>query len=302
VEYIALFFGNVISIQSMNLCIIKNIIHPSPFKKPILYDIYFNKNFKRKEIILFLHGYKSFKDWGPFNHIAHYFAKAGYIFIKFNFSHNGTTIQQPDKITDSETFGHNNIEIEVEETHEMIRNIDTIDQLPCEEMLTDKIYLMGHSRGGSIAMIAAKENHKVKKLVTWSAMNDFPATWAKFYDMKQWKEKGVNYRPNKLTGQDLPVYYDLYLNYEKNADRFNLKNVISELNIPFMVVHGIEDEYIPFENALEIKKWNSSVVLNLMPYSNHNLGATHPYPHSKLSDELQFVCKQTDLFFKGNIL
>ena len=40
-----------------------------------------------KPVILFNHGFKGFKDWGPFNLMASKFAEAGFVFIKMNFSY-----------------------------------------------------------------------------------------------------------------------------------------------------------------------------------------------------------------------
>ena len=39
--------------------------------------------------ILVCHGFKAFKDWGPFPSIGRYFAESGFVSIVFNFSHNG---------------------------------------------------------------------------------------------------------------------------------------------------------------------------------------------------------------------
>ena len=41
------------------------------------------------EIVIFIHGFMGFKDWGAWHLMAKVFAKAGFFFVKFNFSHNG---------------------------------------------------------------------------------------------------------------------------------------------------------------------------------------------------------------------
>ena len=62
--------------------------------KKILMDITFPIKSNNK-LIVFSHGFKGFKDWGCFNLMSDYFAKKGFTFLKFNFSHNGTTIDDP---------------------------------------------------------------------------------------------------------------------------------------------------------------------------------------------------------------
>jgi len=61
--------------------------------------------------IIYVHGYKGFKDWGASNVFANTFAAQGFLFIKFNFSHNGVTSDHPVDFVDLEAFGNNNYEI-----------------------------------------------------------------------------------------------------------------------------------------------------------------------------------------------
>ena len=47
----------------------------------IIIDSTLIENNHLNEVILFSHGFKGFKDWGPFNEIANFFALNGYVFI-----------------------------------------------------------------------------------------------------------------------------------------------------------------------------------------------------------------------------
>ena len=77
--------------------------------KKILLDIFFKKNNSKKNVVLFSHGFKGFKDWGPFNQMAEFFANNNFFFIKFNFSYNGTSIDNPVEFVDLNAFGNNNL-------------------------------------------------------------------------------------------------------------------------------------------------------------------------------------------------
>ena len=48
--------------------------------------------------LIYLHGFKGFKDWGFVPHAGHFFARNGFSFLTFNFSHNGIG---PDGHTDA---------------------------------------------------------------------------------------------------------------------------------------------------------------------------------------------------------
>ena len=73
----------------------KNLVLTRENKKPIAYDVYYTPNQNPKPIVIFCHGYKGFKDWGAWHLVAETFAREGFFFLKFNFSHNGGTIDQP---------------------------------------------------------------------------------------------------------------------------------------------------------------------------------------------------------------
>ena len=52
-------------------------------EKEILLDISYLENQSPKSIVIFSHGFKGFKDWGPFNQMANSFAESNFFFIKF---------------------------------------------------------------------------------------------------------------------------------------------------------------------------------------------------------------------------
>ena len=77
-------------------------------KKNILIDTTLAEKNNSNKVVVFSHGFKGFKDWGPFNKIAEHFASNGFVFVKFNFSYNGTSIENPSDFVDLEAFGNNN--------------------------------------------------------------------------------------------------------------------------------------------------------------------------------------------------
>ncbi len=58
-------------------------------EKIILGDNTYDDSNTKPEVILFIHGFKGFKDWGAHNLVAEFFASRGYRFLKFNLSHSG---------------------------------------------------------------------------------------------------------------------------------------------------------------------------------------------------------------------
>jgi len=64
-------------------------------------DVHFVKEFLPAPVVIYSHGFLGFKDWGFIPYVADKFAKAGFVFVRFNFSHNGIS-ENPRKITDFE--------------------------------------------------------------------------------------------------------------------------------------------------------------------------------------------------------
>ena len=144
-------------IQKLN-----NLIIDGSAGKPILIDATFKANAQAKQVVVFCHGFKGFKDWGPFNKIANHFADNDIVFVKFNFSFNGTTTNDPVNFGDLTAFGNNNFCKELDDLSLVLDWIENCQELK-GEIDTSKISLFGHSRGGSIVMLKTAEDRRVRK-------------------------------------------------------------------------------------------------------------------------------------------
>jgi uncharacterized protein len=59
------------------------------------------------QLIIFVHGFMGFKDWGAWHLVQEYFTEKGFAFCKFNLSHNGGTVQNGIDFPDEESFARN---------------------------------------------------------------------------------------------------------------------------------------------------------------------------------------------------
>lgn len=278
--------------------IVKNIKLPTKQGKYILTDVFYKENDEQKPVIIFAHGIKCFKDWGTFNLIAEYFAEKGFIFVKFNFSHNGTTIDTPDEIVDIESFANNNIQIELSDLDEVIGWVSSTKEIPENEIRRNELNLVGHSRGGSLCILQAANDNRIKTVTAWSAFNDFEWVFDHFFDLDQWKKEGVYYADDVLTGQKLPRYYQHYENYLSNKEKFNIRQAIESIEIPVFVMHGTEDEMVPFEHSIEMKRWNKNIQLSLVPNGSHRYSGIHPFNDRIFPFETKVVVEETYEFLK----
>ena len=268
--------------------------------KPILIDATYNSQKTNLPIIIFAHGYKGFKDWGAWNIMANAFAEAGFYFIKFNFSHNGGTMEQPIDFPDLEAFGNNNYTIELDDLDSVINWIYQNKTIKAIANL-NALNIIGHSRGGGIVTIKAQEDPRVKSLITLAGVCDLAKRTATIGDLEEWKNKGVKYVLNGRTKQNMPHFYQFYENFIQNEKRLNIKRVVSSLNIPHLIIHGDNDTSVLIKEAENLHKWNPESEFKIIENANHVFNTKHPWESNTLPKELQSVITHSVNFIQ-NIL
>ena len=210
--------------------IIKNNIIDGKHQKPIVTDVFYNETHQPKKVVVFCHGYKGFKDWGAWNLMAEQFAKAGFFFIKFNFSHNGGTLENPIDFPDLEAFGNNNYTKELDDLESVLDWISSEKKFRNEVDLND-ISIIGHSRGGGIVLLKANEDTRVKKVITLAAVCDLGKRSSTIGDLENWKKTGVKYVVNGRTKQNMPHFYQFYEDFKANSARLNIQKAVEQIEV-----------------------------------------------------------------------
>ncbi|WP_066223200.1 alpha/beta hydrolase family protein [Formosa haliotis] len=267
---------------------IKNLLLPGIHNKPILTDVFYLENSTPKPIVIFCHGYKGFKDWGAWDLMAQAFAQAGFFLIKFNFSHNGGTPEQPIDFHDLEAFGQNNYTKELDDLKSVIDWISSNSEFK-PEANNNAITLIGHSRGGGIVTIKAEEDNRISKVISLAGVSDFGKRMATAAALEQWKNDGVMYVENGRTKQQMPHYYQFFENFKANEERLTIKRAVSNLQIPYLIIHGNADTSVLLEEAQQLHKWNQESKLEIIEGANHVFEASHPWASSQLPDSLKYV-------------
>ena len=253
--------------------------------KLIIGDITFDDKNPNTPIVLFVHGFKGFKDWGTHHLVARYFASNGYRYIKFNLSHGGVPADHPVDVTDMEAFASNTISKELFDVNAVL---DFITKAYGSET---RVNLIGHSRGGGLAIIEAANDVRINKLITWSAISSFNSLWKKEQEA-EWKKTGKIFVTNARTKEQMPLNVTLLEDFEQNTQTFNIIDAAKRINIPWLIVQGDDDVNVPFEHAQKLADANPNSRLAKIEGANHVYGASHPYETETLPPLLLKVCER----------
>jgi len=260
------------------MTILKNIHIKQKNGRGIDVDTYFKDTDTAKNnntLIIFAHGFKGFKNWGGFPYMLSKIAEKGFLTAGFNFSNNGVDESNPMEFTRLDLFAENTISKELSDLNSAIdyfyTNSDNFN------INKEKIVLIGHSRGGGVSIIQASEDTRIKSLITLASISGFDRYSAEH--KRKWKEKGFFEVLNSRTNQLMRLNSTLLEDIEINRDRFDILKSVSEVNIPFLIIHGKEDQSVKYTEAEEIYKHSKKETTEIFPveHTGHTFGVVHPF-------------------------
>ena len=264
-----------------------SIIIDGSADRPILIDVSFNRNNLAKPVIIFCHGFKGFKDWGAFPLMAKYFAEASFVCVKFNFSYNGGTAEEHIDFPDLEAFGRNNYSIELDDLGMVIDALEKGQLIDRDEIDFRKLYLIGHSRGGGIAVLKAAEDTRIAKLITLAGVSDFANRFPEGDQLAEWKKLNVMYIPNGRTHQQMPMQFQFYENFILNKNRLDIPSAAKRLSIPYLIIHGGDDETVRFIEAENLHRCARTSSLIKIPKTGHTFGMKQPWESLQMPEDFK---------------
>jgi dienelactone hydrolase len=239
---------------------------------PILLDIRAGARDTSRPAVLIIHGFKGFKDWGMFPHVAERLARAGFVALSFNLS--GSGVDDAGEFSLPDRFGHNTFSAELQD---ISRVLDALALGRLGISVPSAIGLLGHSRGGAMAVLQTARDARIQALVTWSAISRVDR-WPE-RQRTAWRASGQIEIRNARTGQVLPLYTDVLDDIEQNARLLDIEAAAGRIRVPWLIVHGTRDESVEFAEAKALAAAAGSDRARLLPIEGggHTFGATHPW-------------------------
>lgn len=272
----------------------KNILLPRPHGFPVTLDIFHAEEQGPRSTLIYAHGFNGFKDWGGMDRIAEAFVDAGFTFVKFNFSHNGTSPQHPEEFVQPEAYGLNTYTKELDDLGAVLDWISDAVNPFAAHVDSSRIGLIGHSRGGGIVLLKAAEDARVKAVTTWASVAECKTPWGSWPEERllEWKQTGVQHIVNSRTAQILPLYYTLHEDFMQNAERLDIEHALRSLHIPILIVHGTGDISVSVEKAHQLKKWKADAETFFLE-TDHVFGRKHPWGDEDFPGATKAVVERT---------
>ena len=261
----------------------------------ILVDVRAGGRNSPRPAVVVVHGFKGFKDWGMFPPFAERLAVAGFTAINPNLS--GSGVDDAGEFSLPHRFGHNTFSAEV---HDLAKVVDALMQGELGVVPPSSLGLVGHSRGGGVAILHAARDHRVTALVTWSAISTVER-WPR--DQRPaWRAAGHIEIQNARTGQVLPLYTDVLDDIEQNEEHLNIEASARTVTVPWLIVHGTDDESVPFREAEALKAASKRKTTRLLKVegAGHTFGASHPWRST--TPQLDAVFDQTLAWLSAHLV
>ncbi len=269
----------------------KNQVYKGAKGKESLIDLTLPDSYSGK-LVLFVHGYMGFKDWGCWNLVEDYFLNLGFGFCKYNVSHNGCSTEDSQNFVDLDSFSINNYSYELKDLDAVINYISQQIQ-PLPELL-----VIGHSRGGGVALLTANDS-RIKKVATWASISDIGSRFPAGEALDEWKKTEYYHRKNGRTHQEMPHHFSQYLDFKTNEEKLDIEEVTKGIQKPLLLIHGDADKSVRMEEGKALAEWTKTD-LKIIENAAHTFGSSHPWLEDNLPEQMEQVCRITAQFFLEN--
>lgn len=237
-----------------------------------------------RALVVIVHGFKGFKDWGFFPWLGEYLAANRMVACRFNMSRSGIGEEQ-ESFDRLDLFAGDTYSAQVNDCVDVVTHAQSrFSGLPT--------FLLGHSRGGGVALLASRLLDDVRGVVTWSAIS----TVDRWDDATKqtWRRDGHLDVINARTRQVMRMSPAILDDYDANASQLDILSAARDLEAPLLALHGSKDESVPVDEAGRIVAAARDASLVVIESASHTYNAIHPLVH--VPKELEYAAAVSAAF------
>lgn len=223
--------------------------------------------------VIICHGFKGFRGWGFFPNLARAIARRGHAAISFDLRNNGVGDDGVD-FSALDRFARQTHSGNLNEIAAVIDAVFSGSLLPRKPR---KVALLGHSRGGAEALLAAEADARIDALVTWNAISSLENRWNEV-QIGQWKAGETVHIQNSRTAQEMPISPAYWDDLIQHRERLDVLGAASRLEVPWLIVHGEADETVALSDAQTLfATGGENSEMCIVENGSHTFGARHPW-------------------------
>lgn len=222
--------------------------------------------------VLLIHGFKGFKDYAFLPVFAEQLARAGFVAVTASIS--GSGVDAAGDFTRLERFAVNTYSKELGDLGVVLRALQGGDLATA---VPSSIGVVGHSRGGGVALCLARENPEIRAVVTWAAIGRVRRH--SDAELAAWREAGQIDILHQRLRIRMPLRYDIVTDcLAHEHGRLDIAAAAAALSRPWLQVHGRADSTVPFAEAEELAAVaGAGHQSHFVDDAEHTFGATHPW-------------------------
>ncbi|MFT7617856.1 MAG: dienelactone hydrolase [Planctomycetota bacterium] len=272
---------------------------PGSHGLPITWDLVLPQSSSSKPgVVVIVHGFKGFKDWGFFPELAKRIAANGMAALSINTSHNGVGLDNDqDEFTRLDVFADNQTSFEVSDIETMIAAIQNDSLYDGVALDKSNIALLGHSRGGAAVLLAAARQEDMKAVVTWASVNTVafpPAAKEAFLADGKWAFL------NGRTGQTMTLNLAAFQDVDPMPSRLDLQQQVNQVKAAMLFIHGKEDTSVPVQSVFDLARFSDgNGEIYLVEGADHVFNCRHPFAGP--TPELEAAILRTLVHFQNHL-
>jgi pimeloyl-ACP methyl ester carboxylesterase len=218
-----------------------------------------------KALVVIVHGFKGFKDWGFFPWLGETLFQHRAAVCRFNMSRGGIE-ENPERFDRLDLFAEDTYSGQIADLRKVVRY--------CQQRVDAPAFLVGHSRGGGVSLLAADGIENLSGIVTWSAISRTD----RWDDTTKalWRRAGYLEVENTRTKQMMRMSSRMLDDIEAHGDRLDILKCVTQIEQPILIIHGARDESVPLEESLQIESYARNASRIVIANAGHTYNAIHP--------------------------
>lgn len=214
-----------------------------------------------RALVIVVHGFKGFKEWGFFPWLASELVEQRFAVCRFNTSRSGIG-ENPDTFDRLDLFADDTYSVQLADLRVVVDH--------AQDKLKIPTFLLGHSRGGGVAVLGARSVPHLHGVITWNAIARADR-WSPDEKIR-WRADGhldvENARTKQMMRLSTRVLDDL--------ENHDIVGAAAQLEVPLLAICGGRDETVsPDESKLLTATAKDAGFVKIRT-GTHTFNASHP--------------------------